>query len=100
MMDSCNTKTCITILPTNRSLFRFGNGKNLVAIGPPKHKAKDPWQLGPPPGLGLDQSDEDKNYDRNNGNDNCNDSDRKNDSNSRNESVVSHCSPFSFGFGL
>jgi hypothetical protein len=69
-----------------------------------------PFDIGPPPGLdphrgqSLNQTDniinEDKNYSKNNGNDNYNESDRKNDSNSRNESIVSHCSPFSFGFGL
>ena len=68
-----------------RSLFRYGNGKNLVAIGPPK--ARDPiWKLPPPPGLTIP-------------------ADLSVDSNhARSGDIVapqvSHCSPFSFGFGF
>ena len=68
-----------------RALFRFGNGKNLVAIGPPKHKARDSiWRLPPPPGFKLPAE--------------------INTPTSTNTQVKtvpqSHCSPFSFGFGL
>ena len=68
-----------------RALFRFGNGKNLVAIGPPKHKARDSiWRLPPPPGFKLP-------VEINN----------TTNTNSQVKTVPqSHCSPFSFGFGL
>ena len=66
-----------------RALFRFGNGKNLVAIGPPKHKARDSiWRLPPPPGFKIPAE--------------INDT-----TNTQIKTVPqSHCSPFSFGFGL
>lgn len=65
-----------------RALFRFGNGKNLVAIGPPKQKARDSiWRLPPPPGLKIPSE-------INNSNDQIK------------SEPQSHCSPFSFGFGL
>jgi hypothetical protein len=65
-----------------RALFRFGNGKNLVAIGPPKQKARDSiWRLPPPPGLKIP-------------------SEIENSNNQIKSEPQSHCSPFSFGFGL
>jgi hypothetical protein len=65
-----------------RALFRFGNGKNLVAIGPPKQKARDSiWRLPPPPGLKIP-------------------SEINNSNNQTKSEPQSHCSPFSFGFGL
>jgi hypothetical protein len=65
-----------------RALFRFGNGKNLVAIGPPKQKARDSiWRLPPPPGLKIP-------------------SEIDNSNNQTKSEPQSHCSPFSFGFGL
>ena len=65
-----------------RALFRFGNGKNLVAIGPPKQKARDSvWRLPPPPGLKIPSEM------------NTIDTQIKSE-------PQSHCSPFSFGFGL
>ena len=65
-----------------RALFRFGNGKNLVAIGPPKQKARDSiWRLPPPPGLKIP-------------------SEINNSINQTKSEPQSHCSPFSFGFGL
>lgn len=65
-----------------RSLFRFGNGKNLVAIGPPKHKGDPLWKLPPPPGFGT-PSDVGLGVHP-----------------SSTPQPLSHCSPFSFGFGL
>lgn len=68
-----------------RSLFRYGNGKNLVAIGPPK--ARDPiWKLPLPPGLTipLELSVDSKHI----------------SSGDKLPPQLSHCSPFSFGFGF
>ena len=65
-----------------RALFRFGNGKNLVAIGPPKQKARDSiWRLPPPPGLRIP-------------------AEMNTINNQIKSEPQSHCSPFSFGFGL
>ena len=65
-----------------RSLFRFGNGKNLVAIGPPKHKGDPLWKLPTPPGLQISS---DTGLGVHPGS---------------TPQPLSHCSPFSFGFGL
>jgi hypothetical protein len=68
-----------------RSLFRYGNGKNLVAIGPPK--ARDPiWKLPLPPGLPISSEF-------------ITDS-KHTKSGDLLVPQLSHCSPFSFGFGF
>lgn len=68
-----------------RSLFRYGNGKNLVAIGPPK--ARDPiWKLPPPPGLTIPTE-------LGSGSNHSRGGDAP-------STQLSHCSPFSFGFGF
>lgn len=78
-----------------RSLNRFGNGKNLVAIGPPKHKGDDPiWKLPPPPGLKRLDDIEDRFLDES-GVRNTNENGDKIIA-----PILSHCSPFSFGFGF
>lgn len=96
-----------------RSLFRYGNGKNLVAIGPPKHKGDPIWKLSPPPGLKIPDSINLIDY-QSSGlsssnvdgmNDSDVDKDRRNRSlNMNGDKIVppllSHNSPFSFGFGF
>jgi hypothetical protein len=68
-----------------RSLFRYGNGKNLVAIGPPK--ARDPiWKLPLPPGLPIPPE--------------LITGSKHTKSGDMLAPQLSHCSPFSFGFGF
>lgn len=68
-----------------RSLFRYGNGKNLVAIGPPK--ARDPiWKLPLPPGLTIPPE--------------LIVDSKQISGGDIMAPQLSHCSPFSFGFGF
>ena len=96
-----------------RSLFRYGNGKNLVAIGPPKHKGDPIWKLPPPPGLKAPDNINSNNGHLNNlshfNSDRMNDANVTDDGrhgtlNSNGDKIVapllSHNSPFSFGFGF
>ena len=96
-----------------RSLFRYGNGKNLVAIGPPKHKGDPIWKLPPPPGLKApDNINSNDDYLNNlshcspdgTNDTNVNDDGRDRTFNSNGDKIVapllSHNSPFSFGFGF
>ena len=96
-----------------RSLFRYGNGRNLVAIGPPKHKGDPIWKLPPPPGLKAPENINSNNDHLNNlshfSSDRINDANATDDGrhrtlNSNGDKIVapllSHNSPFSFGFGF
>ena len=95
-----------------RNLFRYGNGKNLVAIGPPKHKGDPIWKLSPPPGLKLPDNHENSYQDNSNNNSSGHSSDNNdavNDVSIRSisengdrmvPSLLSNDSPFCFGFGL